>query len=165
MIIDDKKALIGSANINDRSLLGLYDSELAVCIEGPPTLEVDSGFGPVLVNPTINEFRRRLFAEHFGVDVPFPQGSHAWALIWSISQVNTFVFDKVFKCYPSDKYSSWKELQERKRQIYKEDIRQYVPLIKGHAVLYPYKFLQRERLAHQRSSEISTLIIPIFVLY
>jgi phospholipase D1/2 len=30
MIIDDEKALIGSANINDRSLLGSRDSEIAV---------------------------------------------------------------------------------------------------------------------------------------
>lgn len=33
MIVDDKIALIGSANINDRSLLGEKDSELALVIE------------------------------------------------------------------------------------------------------------------------------------
>jgi len=33
MIIDDKIALIGSANINDRSLMGTRDSELAVIIK------------------------------------------------------------------------------------------------------------------------------------
>lgn len=33
MIIDDSIALIGSANINDRSLKGTRDSELAVVIE------------------------------------------------------------------------------------------------------------------------------------
>ena len=33
MIIDDRIALIGSANINDRSLKGTRDSELAVVIE------------------------------------------------------------------------------------------------------------------------------------
>jgi phospholipase D1/2 len=30
MIIDDEIVLIGSANINDRSLLGVRDSEIAV---------------------------------------------------------------------------------------------------------------------------------------
>ncbi len=30
MIVDDKHAIIGSANINDRSLLGDRDSEIAV---------------------------------------------------------------------------------------------------------------------------------------
>ena len=33
MIVDDRVALIGSANINDRSMLGNRDSELAVTIE------------------------------------------------------------------------------------------------------------------------------------
>ena len=33
MIIDDEIILLGSANINDRSLLGSRDSEIAVVIE------------------------------------------------------------------------------------------------------------------------------------
>lgn len=33
MIVDDKRAIIGSANINDRSLCGDRDSELAIVIE------------------------------------------------------------------------------------------------------------------------------------
>ena len=33
MIVDDRVALIGSANINDRSLKGSRDSELAVVVE------------------------------------------------------------------------------------------------------------------------------------
>jgi phospholipase D1/2 len=32
MIVDDKVALIGSANINDRSLNGSRDSELAIIV-------------------------------------------------------------------------------------------------------------------------------------
>lgn len=32
MIVDDEIALIGSANINDRSLLGKRDSELAIIV-------------------------------------------------------------------------------------------------------------------------------------
>lgn len=33
MIVDDNTVIIGSANINDRSMLGKRDSELAVMIE------------------------------------------------------------------------------------------------------------------------------------
>ena len=33
MIVDDLKVIIGSANINDRSLLGKRDSEIAIVIE------------------------------------------------------------------------------------------------------------------------------------
>jgi phospholipase D1/2 len=35
MIVDDRFAIIGSANINDRSMLGYRDSEIAVVIEDP----------------------------------------------------------------------------------------------------------------------------------
>lgn len=33
MIVDDRKLIIGSANINDRSMLGYRDSELALVAE------------------------------------------------------------------------------------------------------------------------------------
>jgi len=33
MIVDDKSVLIGSANINDRSLQGTRDSELAIVVQ------------------------------------------------------------------------------------------------------------------------------------
>ncbi len=33
MVVDDRKLIIGSANINDRSMLGYRDSELAVIAE------------------------------------------------------------------------------------------------------------------------------------
>ena len=33
MIIDDRQVIIGSANINDRSMIGTRDSEIAVLIE------------------------------------------------------------------------------------------------------------------------------------
>ena len=34
MIVDDEKCIIGSANINDRSMLGERDSETAVLVKG-----------------------------------------------------------------------------------------------------------------------------------
>lgn len=38
MIVDDKKVILGSANINDRSMNGNRDSELAVLITQPTDL-------------------------------------------------------------------------------------------------------------------------------
>jgi phosphatidylserine/phosphatidylglycerophosphate/cardiolipin synthase-like enzyme len=35
MIVDDRKVICGSANLNDRSMRGDRDSEVAVVIEGP----------------------------------------------------------------------------------------------------------------------------------
>lgn len=58
MIVDDRFMIIGSANINDRSLLGTRDSELAMIIEDP-----NGGYG----KGSIFEFRCRIFEEHFGM--------------------------------------------------------------------------------------------------
>ena len=63
MIVDDKRCIIGSANINDRSLLGLRDSELAIVVED------DNGQmqGPPKRGEIFN-FRCRIFREHFGLN-------------------------------------------------------------------------------------------------
>jgi phospholipase D1/2 len=39
MIVDDEVALIGSANINDRSLMGSRDSEIAMVIHDQNKVE------------------------------------------------------------------------------------------------------------------------------
>ena len=43
MIVDDECAIIGSANINDRSLVGNRDSEIAVIVEDTNKVEVRVG--------------------------------------------------------------------------------------------------------------------------
>lgn len=32
LIVDDERAVLGSANLNDRSMRGYHDSELAICV-------------------------------------------------------------------------------------------------------------------------------------
>lgn len=54
MIVDDKKVICGSANINDRSLLGNRDSEIAICVEDNKGEQTE-------------KFRKNVFMEHFGL--------------------------------------------------------------------------------------------------
>lgn len=54
MIVDDRAAIIGSANLNERSLNGNRDSEIAVAIRGDD------------VAASLSEFRRDLLTEHLG---------------------------------------------------------------------------------------------------
>ena len=62
MIIDDRMAICGSANINDRSLLGQRDSEFCVVINDRE--EEDGSFNgrPVRVGKFCSSWRKRLFA-------------------------------------------------------------------------------------------------------
>jgi phospholipase D1/2 len=63
IIADDRRMIIGSANINDRSLLGERDSEIGIFIEELQPIPSPSGRQ---VSPGIQEFRVRLYEEHFG---------------------------------------------------------------------------------------------------
>jgi phospholipase D1/2 len=62
MIVDDQKVILGSANINDRSLLGDRDSEIAIVIEDQK-LEKDS-YGR-LYSKSAKKLRVDLYMEHF----------------------------------------------------------------------------------------------------
>ena len=47
MVVDDRVAIIGSANINDRNMLGSRDSEVAVILEDTDMVE-GKNEGPTL---------------------------------------------------------------------------------------------------------------------
>ena len=66
MIVDDLIAICGSANINDRSMLGDRDSEICLITRGNPNLTkvIDSQETPV--NEAVHNLRVNLFKEHFG---------------------------------------------------------------------------------------------------
>jgi phospholipase D1/2 len=65
MIIDDETVLCGSANINDRSLLGDRDSEVAVVTRGENFVDGKMNGEPVIVSQATQKLRIRLWKEHF----------------------------------------------------------------------------------------------------
>ena len=68
MIIDDRIALIGSANINDRSMLGSRDSELAVVVEDKNHVFTKMGGEEYKANKFAHELRKKCFKSIFGFD-------------------------------------------------------------------------------------------------
>ena len=165
MIVDDCYLIIGSANINDRSMLGSRDSEIAVFIEGPPTKKVFTGFDYMMVNEKIHDFRKRLFEEHFGIEVESPTSNEMWHKLYNISVTNTQIFNKVFKTYPSNEYSTFEQLSGRNKNFDPDLFVNEIAKISGNVVLYPYLFLKEENLIGNRYSEISLLAVPIHALY
>ena len=110
MIVDDRYLIVGSANLNERSLAGGRDSEIGV------------GLWPYLTtqNQCIDDtrkFRQRLFQEHFGGDPPGwenPEaqgcykavqeiGKHNWALLFQGKHSHAGHAKKGhFCCWPID---------------------------------------------------------------
>ncbi|EEH07833.1 conserved hypothetical protein [Histoplasma capsulatum G186AR] len=69
MIVDDRVAIIGSANINERSMLGSRDSECAAIVRDTDLLWSTMGGKPYLVGRFPHTLRMRLMREHIGLDV------------------------------------------------------------------------------------------------
>jgi len=63
MIVDDVYVIVGSANINERSMAGDKDSEICVGAY-QPTFDVHNPIGRV------HQFRMSLWAEHLGISGP-----------------------------------------------------------------------------------------------
>ena len=62
MIIDDRMAICGSANINDRSLLGKRDSEVCVVINDIEEEECHFDGQLVRIGKFCSSWRRKLFS-------------------------------------------------------------------------------------------------------
>ncbi|GAA6005029.1 hypothetical protein JCM10207_008483 [Rhodosporidiobolus poonsookiae] len=69
MVVDDRIAIIGSANINERSQRGDRDSELACIIRDTDMIDSTMGGKPYKVGRFAHTMRVRLMREHLGIDV------------------------------------------------------------------------------------------------
>ena len=69
MVVDDRIAIIGSANINERSMLGSRDSECAAVVRDTDMLWSTMDGEPYLVGRFAHTLRMRLMREHLGIDV------------------------------------------------------------------------------------------------
>ncbi|KAJ7254329.1 hypothetical protein B0H12DRAFT_1202294 [Mycena haematopus] len=81
-IVDDRLAIIGSANINERSQRGDRDSELAAVIRDTDFIDwlfQYHGWQPFQVGRFAHTLRVRLMREHLGVDVDGMEEDHLMA--------------------------------------------------------------------------------------
>jgi len=78
LIADDQVAVLGSANINDRSMLGDRDSELATVITSRNAVHVPLAGPMQSVAKEVHELRVNLWKKHFGAGTP---GRQAAALL------------------------------------------------------------------------------------
>ncbi|GAB1215605.1 hypothetical protein ATERTT37_004796 [Aspergillus terreus] len=66
-IVDDRIAICGSANINDRSQLGYHDSELAIVVEDQDLIDSTMDGKPFKAARLAATLRRQLWREHLGL--------------------------------------------------------------------------------------------------
>lgn len=106
MIVDDEVTIIGSANINDRSLLGRRDSELAVVVHDTDREKSIMDGRTYLAGRFAGALRRTLFREHLGllegdgsangIDIRDPVAASFYDGVWRMTaRRNAQIFEKV----------------------------------------------------------------------
>jgi hypothetical protein len=97
-----------SANINDRSLLGTRDSEIALLIEDQDKISIKMNGKPFQGRTFAHNLRRRLWANHFGI--PFdseslldPISDDCYTKYWRTQALdNTFLYCTLFETLPNN---------------------------------------------------------------
>ncbi|KAG6973427.1 hypothetical protein JG688_00003524 [Phytophthora aleatoria] len=119
MIVDDRSCIIGSANINERSMCGDRDSEIAVLVEDHEMEEeIAIADGTYNVGKFAHSFRMKLFEEHFGLEPGTPKyqkyqdpvSKDTWFSMQEQAMTNHQIYDSVFGCLPSDSVTSFAQI-------------------------------------------------------
>lgn len=163
LIVDDRIVICGSANINDRSLLGNRDSEIAVFIEDEEFEDGTMNGEKFPSGKYAGSLRKHLFKEHLGilgreheridVDVTDPVCDRFYRDLWmGTAKLNTQFYENVFHCIPTDSVQTYAQLKEYSalKPLYITEIsraEKMLESIEGHIVMLPLEFLSKENLA------------------
>ena len=183
LIIDDMRTIIGSSNINDRSMTGERDSEVCAIITD---IEVEPGMMNGLRTQSgrfSGSLRRYLMREHLGqlgntlhgdgnsLDVSDPVCDQFYDGVWRrIARDNTQVYEKVFGCIPSDTVRNFVDVSLRVKQrnggefLEKSDTElaeKQLESVQGHLVEYPHNFLVDQNLTPRTGTKEA--LVPAFV--
>lgn len=124
MIVDDRLVIMGSANINDRSMHGGRDSEIAAVIEDEDMVESVLDGQPVRVGRFAYDLRMRLFAEHLGIPLrkarkrlQDPVSDRVFRKRWrEYAESNSRIFRDVFNSLPDKNLRTWEQYKQRVAQ-------------------------------------------------
>ncbi|XP_065318855.1 phospholipase D2-like [Gordionus sp. m RMFG-2023] len=161
LIMDDECCLIGSANINDRSLLGDRDSEIAAIFK-----DNSNNMKNQQNNTFCSTLRKNIFKEHFlgskmdmddknnsdvqEKDFEDPSKDYFFHLWNTRAKNNTVAYNEIFRCIPTNDTTTLNSLAEYQKIAPLSQtnpnsaLNQLSSRIKGRLVLFPLKFLIEE---------------------
>lgn len=175
MIVDDKYFIVGSANINDRSMTGDRDSEFAVIYKDQlkmPSIMDGKDYNCSIFAKTL---RMKLWTEHLGITdkdeelinwLMDPLNDNFYETVKKRARKNTEVYRDIFNCYPDDTMKNFKEIPKKPKELPEEKKLELIEKynkrkdeIIGHIVEFPLNFLQNQIL--ERSFFSSEMLVPI----
>ncbi|XP_037125552.1 phospholipase D1 isoform X1 [Syngnathus acus] len=158
LIADDRCYIIGSANINDRSMLGSRDSELAVFVEDEERIPSVMGGEEYEAGPLTLALRKECFSVLVGaasdpnINIDDPISDDLFFMVWnSAAKLNATIYNKVFCCLPCDSVHNMQELKEytskeRLSDTDPEKAKEELKAVQGLLVHFPLKFMCEENL-------------------
>ncbi|XP_060919956.1 phospholipase D1 [Labrus mixtus] len=158
LIADDNTVIIGSANINDRSMLGKRDSEVAVIVEDSETVTAVMDGQEYQAGKYALQLRLECFKMILGahtdpsIDVSDPISDHFYKEVWMATCArNATIYQKVFRSLPSSDVRNIFELEGflAKPGLDKEDpnkAKEELKKIRGFLVQFPLQFLCEQNL-------------------
>uniref|UniRef100_A0A3B4C926 phospholipase D n=1 Tax=Pygocentrus nattereri TaxID=42514 RepID=A0A3B4C926_PYGNA len=160
LIADDRCYIIGSANINDRSMLGSRDSELAVLVEDEERVPSRMNGEEYEAGPLALALRKECFRwvvllgakSDPPIDIDDPVSDQFFNDVWNkIAQSNASIYETVFRCLPLDSIRNMRELQEHVStrnlaQTDPERASRELQAVRGILVHFPLHFLCEENL-------------------
>ncbi|CAL8285496.1 unnamed protein product [Lota lota] len=158
LIADDNTVIIGSANINDRSMLGKRDSEVAVIIQDSEMVaavmdDKEYQAGPYALQLRLECFRTILGGHGDGtIDLSDPVSDRFYKDVWmTTAGRNATIYEKVFRCLPTSLVRNMSELEQYqvKAGLAQTDptrAREELRKIRGFLVQFPLDFLSEENL-------------------
>jgi phospholipase D1/2 len=149
MIVDDRKVLIGSANINDRSLRGTRDSELCVLLEEDENDLIPSQMAnrPFKVSRFAHSLRMRLWRDYLGLTaadecVKDPVSDVVYRDLWMArARTNTQLYLNIFRALP-DNICCLSDIKKLHLHEIAPDYKEKLLQIRGYLVEFPKEFLK-----------------------
>ncbi|XP_013885644.1 phospholipase D1 [Austrofundulus limnaeus] len=158
LIADDNTVIIGSANINDRSMLGKRDSEVAVIVEDCETVDSRMDGQPYQAGKYALRLRLECFKMILGayadpsINIYDPISEYFYKEVWMVTCArNASIYQKVFRCLPSSDVRNLSELEVylSKPALNRDDparAHEELKKIRGFLVQFPLQFLSEENL-------------------
>ncbi|KRW98761.1 Phox homologous domain [Pseudocohnilembus persalinus] len=149
MIVDDLKVIMGSANINDRSMLGSRDSEVAMLVHDQQVVDIPMAGKPFKGSQFAHTLRVNIFKEHFGLseeELIDPICDKLDKKINEQTKKNVEIYREIFRCYPDNEFKSYQDVIKARQNQQLDKYDDLIKGVKGNAVVFPFYFLQNESL-------------------